>query len=218
MILALDTSTRNTSVALGDARTVWQLSTSGGEGASATILEQLDHLFALSGQSRAALTCLACGAGPGSFTGLRVSCSIIRSLAMALSLPVVMVSSLDALAHPFAGVEELYIVQRARTGHAYFARYQRGVPQGETRFLTPAETTTALEAAASGPFIAGDAASGFAALPQGAVVLDATGAPAAGDLIRLALPLHERQEYTPFEKVLPAYMRPSDAEEKSGVL
>jgi hypothetical protein len=49
------------------------------------------------------------------------------------------------------------------------------------------------------------------------VVLDSTGAPAAGDLIRLALPRHRRKEYAPFETIIPQYMRPSDAEENAGV-
>jgi tRNA threonylcarbamoyladenosine biosynthesis protein TsaB len=62
------------------------------------VLEDADLLFRESGASRAELTGVVVGTGPGSFTGLRLGLAAARGLALALELPVAGVSTLDALA------------------------------------------------------------------------------------------------------------------------
>ena len=62
------------------------------------VLEDVDDLFSASGATRAELTGVVVGTGPGSFTGLRLGLAAARGLALALELPVAGVSTLDALA------------------------------------------------------------------------------------------------------------------------
>ena len=62
------------------------------------VLEDADALFRVSGASRAELTGVVVGTGPGSFTGLRLGLAAARGLALALELPVAGVSTLAALA------------------------------------------------------------------------------------------------------------------------
>lgn len=65
------------------------------------------------------------GAGPGSFTGLRISFSIIKAFAMALNKPVISLSSFYSCAYPFCGTKEkIAVISDARRNLIYFAAYK----------------------------------------------------------------------------------------------
>jgi tRNA threonylcarbamoyladenosine biosynthesis protein TsaB len=62
--------------------------------------------------------------GPGLFTGMRVGIATANSLAMALDVPVVGVSSLDLLAHAHRATEQVVAaVVDARKGEVFYALY-----------------------------------------------------------------------------------------------
>ncbi|MBR9842648.1 MAG: tRNA (adenosine(37)-N6)-threonylcarbamoyltransferase complex dimerization subunit type 1 TsaB [Rhodobacteraceae bacterium] len=63
----------------------------------------LEEVLAEGGATWSDLSAIGVGIGPGNFTGIRLSVSAARGLALARSIPAVGVSSLDALAHGTQG-------------------------------------------------------------------------------------------------------------------
>ena len=103
-ILAFDTSTPCARVAVlspdGDC-----LATAEKTAArhSSNLLRLCDEVLCATGANVSELAALACGAGPGSFTGLRVGLAVAKGLALADRITLVLVSSLEALAVDLAG-------------------------------------------------------------------------------------------------------------------
>src|SRR5580658_4654878 len=62
----------------------------------------IDECLRAQGTHKRAVGGVVCGAGPGSFTGLRIGLSTAKGLCFALGLPLMMVSTLEVLAAPVA--------------------------------------------------------------------------------------------------------------------
>ena len=98
-LLAFDTSTPTARVALISADgecLVLRAKTAARH--SANLLGLVDEVLRESGLAVAGLGAIACVAGPGSFTGLRVGLAVAKGLALPSARPLILVSSLDALA------------------------------------------------------------------------------------------------------------------------
>ena len=76
---------------------------SAGQRQSHELLPRITALLQADRQRTPAVSALAVGIGPGSFTGLRVSMSVAKGLAVALDRPIVGVPSLAGLARVRAG-------------------------------------------------------------------------------------------------------------------
>jgi len=102
MILAINTSTLQFGLALldeeGTILAEYFMSKGGHFG---SLMPTLDFLLTSSKSSIHNLKCLTIAIGPGSFTGLRVGLSLAKGLCHALQIPIVGVSSLEALASQF---------------------------------------------------------------------------------------------------------------------
>jgi len=97
-ILALDTATEVCSVALlAGARCVERIEAVG-NGHSERILPMVDEVMNEAGVPLAEVDVIAFGAGPGSFTGLRIACGIAQGLAWSAGKRVAPVGNLRALA------------------------------------------------------------------------------------------------------------------------
>lgn len=123
-LLALDTSTENCSLALwldGDVISRQELA---GQRHSDLILPMLEALLGDAGLALGALDGIAFGAGPGSFTGLRIGCGVAQGLALGADLPVLGISTLLALAAAAPG-ERVIACLDARIGEIYHAAYER---------------------------------------------------------------------------------------------
>ncbi len=84
----------------------------------------LERLLRQSGLRAADLEALAFGSGPGSFTGLRIACGIVQGLAFARDLPVLGISSFEAIAEE-AGASRVIACLDARMGEVYYCAMQR---------------------------------------------------------------------------------------------
>ncbi len=98
LILSCDTSTAYYSVALsGDEHVLAEVSVEAGRKHSERLLETVDWLLRESSCDLSHVNVLAIAHGPGSFTGLRIGVAAWKGLALGAKLPLVGVSTLDAM-------------------------------------------------------------------------------------------------------------------------
>lgn len=146
-LLALDTSSDRSSVALWYQGRIWQESRTAPRQHAQLILPQIHALLAEAGVSLTQLDELAFGRGPGSFTGLRIAAATVQGLAMALDVPVVPVSTLAAQAwqiHQKTGAQQVLSCLDARMDEVYWAVYH--FQANAQPYFTQAETLSKPEA------------------------------------------------------------------------
>jgi len=122
-ILVLETSTRWLSVALWRDGALAERRAESLSGGSGLVLPWVHELLAEADLELTALDGIAFGAGPGSFTGLRLACGAAQGLAFGLDLPVVGVATLEALALA-SGEARVFACLDARMNEVYFAAYE----------------------------------------------------------------------------------------------
>jgi N6-L-threonylcarbamoyladenine synthase len=113
------------------------------------LLPAISALFAAHTLHREHLSCVVCGLGPGSFTGVRIAVATAKGIARGLRIPLFGVSTLDALAWGawLTGVRgSLGVVADAMRGEVYPARFEL-TDAGLTR-LDPHTVAVASEVAA----------------------------------------------------------------------
>jgi tRNA threonylcarbamoyladenosine biosynthesis protein TsaB len=159
-ILALETSTEHCSVALLCGERLLSRETLAGQRHSELVLPMVDAVLREAGFALGALDGIAFGAGPGSFTGLRIACGVAQGLAFGAGLTLAPVGTLRALARASSARRVLACLD-ARMGEIYLAAYEKS---GET-WLEVAEPQVC--AAGAAPDLPGDGwagcGSGFAA-------------------------------------------------------
>ena len=223
LVLAIETSTPQTSVALGTQQGVLasQL-VSWGVGHSEAVVPAIDHLLRLTEVRPDQVSGIAVGLGPGLFTGLRVGVATARALAQVLPAPVVGISSLDVLAFSVRHTRSrIGAVSDAKRGEVCYAFY-RPVPGGvarESEYMvgSPQRLAADLEASAEEALLVGGGALLYRReLEEAGTPLEfgttSTAFPDAVELLELALPRFEREETSRPEDVRPHYVRKSDAE------
>ncbi|HSA21686.1 MAG TPA: tRNA (adenosine(37)-N6)-threonylcarbamoyltransferase complex dimerization subunit type 1 TsaB, partial [Myxococcota bacterium] len=78
LLLALDTSTAVTAVALLDGERLLAERRQASGGHSRSLLPLVDELLAEAGRAREEIAAVAAGVGPGSFTGVRIGLSVAK--------------------------------------------------------------------------------------------------------------------------------------------
>lgn len=92
-------------------------------GGSDRLLPWVQQVLAEAGMSLQQLDAIAFGAGPGSFTGLRMACGVAQGLAYGADLPVIPVVTLAALALS-QGSGRILACLDARMKEVYYAAYE----------------------------------------------------------------------------------------------
>ncbi len=123
-ILALETSAEYCSVALLMGEDIHGSEAHAGQKHSELLLPMIDEVLRDCGLGIAELDAIAFGAGPGSFTGLRIGCGVAQGLAFPVGGRCVPVGSLEALAQASGG-ERVVVCADARMGQVYHAAFER---------------------------------------------------------------------------------------------
>ena len=123
-ILALETSTELCSAALWLDGKVDAREAVAGQRHSELLLPMIDALLVNHGLKAVDLDGVAFGAGPGSFTGLRIACGVAQGIAFGANVPVVGIGTLVALAE-LSQAERAVCCLDARVGEIYHAAYEK---------------------------------------------------------------------------------------------
>jgi tRNA threonylcarbamoyladenosine biosynthesis protein TsaB len=102
VILGIDTATRRPSIALAGAAAAAVRRLQEGAWHARALLPAIEALLDERGLSKNALAGIGAAAGPGSFTGVRIGLATAKGLGFALDIPVVGVSTLEAIARAVA--------------------------------------------------------------------------------------------------------------------
>ena len=144
--LAMDTSTEGCSVALSGSNEVYANFIVSRREHTQRILPMVDGLLQEANVSLNEVSALVYGRGPGSFTGVRIGIGIAQGLAFGAELPMIGVSTLQAMAQQAyvqQGATRVLAAIDARMGEVYWGEYQLNDQQlmvliGEEQVLPPA--------------------------------------------------------------------------------
>ena len=211
-ILAIETATEVLSLALGTGARVHETTLAAGARQAELILGEIDALLRRAGLGVRNLDAIAFGAGPGSFTGLRIACGVAQGIAAARVLPVLAVGTLEALAEA-SGVKRAIACLDARMGEVYHAAFERrdgtlheiipaGLDRPDALPLPPGEGWTGC-----GPGFAAHRAALVARLGARREAVRAEVLPTAAAVLRLAAPRLAAGERSDPERAVPVYLR-----------
>lgn len=223
-ILAADTSTKSGSVALLDGeRLVCERTQLALQTHNRRLLQTVDESLHAIGWTLDQVDLFAVTTGPGSFTGLRIGLTTIKTLAWALGKPLVGVPSPDALAEPlgYASLPVFSLID-AHRHEVFWARY---VPDGmgNVRRTSPYAVSSIepVIAATDGPALfCGDGWLAYRDVIEETLGERAFGPPAvyhgirAGCVGQLARRRFEEGDVEEVMTSAPLYVRPSEAELK----
>ncbi|HXH55502.1 MAG TPA: tRNA (adenosine(37)-N6)-threonylcarbamoyltransferase complex dimerization subunit type 1 TsaB [Gammaproteobacteria bacterium] len=128
-LLAIDTATDACSVALYVNDQILERFSIAARTHTRLLLPMIDDLLKEAAITLAEIDAFAFGRGPGSFTGIRIACSVIQALSFGINKPVVSVSTLRALAQGAArtsGATQVFASLDARLESLYWGLFEMG--------------------------------------------------------------------------------------------
>ncbi|MBN1903519.1 MAG: tRNA (adenosine(37)-N6)-threonylcarbamoyltransferase complex dimerization subunit type 1 TsaB [Deltaproteobacteria bacterium] len=128
MILAINSSTAQYSIALitGDGIIAAEYMVIPKGNTFTGFIPAIDMLLSSTGYDPSSLKAVATAKGPGSFTGLRVGLSAAKGIAYSRNIPLIAISSLDAIASPlsFTGMPVCAMIA-SRRDEVFYALYNK---------------------------------------------------------------------------------------------
>jgi tRNA threonylcarbamoyladenosine biosynthesis protein TsaB len=211
-LLAIECSTGVCSVALSCGGAVHERLGEAGRPHSEILLPLVDTLLSEAGFRLGRLDAIAFGAGPGGFTGLRLAASVAQGLAFGSGLPLVAVSSLEALARG-CGAPRVWACLDARMNEVYCAAYGVAGDEIEEMFAPQVVSPDAAPPPPGTGWLG--AGSGFSAYPHalaqrlGAAIerVDAAAFPRAAAVAALGAARMARGQAVPPERAALLYVR-----------
>lgn len=152
MLLAVDTSTQWSSLALYDgAQVLGEVGWYTRNHHTVELAPAVERLFKQCGVTPEQLTCLGVATGPGSFTSLRIGLAFVKGIALALHIPVVGIPTLNILAAalPVQSIPLAAVLQagRGRLGLMWYkAVKNRWQAQGDPQVTRAEELVEQIEA------------------------------------------------------------------------
>lgn len=126
-LLAIDASTDACSVALYDNGNIIAENELAPKAHTRVLLPMIDRLLAKASLTLADLDAFAFGRGPGSFTGIRIACSMVQAFGYAFQKPIIPISTLQALAagsYRTTHHKAIMAMIDARMGAVYWGLFQ----------------------------------------------------------------------------------------------
>ena len=215
--VALETATAAASVAVViDDQPAVELVASTDRHHTEALLPALAELLASTGHGPQDIDVIVVDVGPGLFTGLRVGVATARSLASALGLGLLSISSLELLAASVLEAPTCTAVVEARRAEVFVQSSELGSPRpravGEPLVLSPAALADELRAGTRAPLVVGDGAQRYAAELEaaGATLESSLEIPSAGAAATMAAAGLLGTPLAP-AAVVPHYLRDPDA-------
>lgn len=211
-LLAFDTSTEYLSLALIRDEKVSTFDVLAGQSHSQLILPQIQALLSEAAIQLKDLHGIAFGAGPGSFTGVRIAAGVAQGLGLGANLPVAGICTLQALAAA-SGADKVIACLDARMGEVYHAAYVKDASAWKVLSEPGLYKPDAVPALAGGAWVG--AGSGWQAYReqlsqayQGQLQqLMPELLPRADAVLRLAVPMFASGRALPAAEAMPIYIR-----------
>jgi tRNA threonylcarbamoyladenosine biosynthesis protein TsaB len=211
-LLAIDTATDALSLAVARGQAVREVSIRAGQRHAELVIGEIDRLLADAGLRVADLDAIVYGAGPGSFTGLRIACGVAQGIAAARAVPVLGIGTLEAIAEA-SGAPRVVACLDARMGEVYHAAFHRSSGVLQQAIPPGLHRPDAVPLPAGGDWIgagAGWSAYGEALRArhgEAVVAVRPEVLPSAAAMLRLATPRLLRGEGVDAAQALPVYLR-----------
>lgn len=124
LLLSLDTASTTLSLSLFENEKVLaKFDETMIRGQAERLIPEIQNLFFKAGREVKELSAVAVGVGPGSFTGVRVALATARGFGLALNVPVLGVSSLEAYA--YGAGEDVFVALDTKRGDFYVAGFDK---------------------------------------------------------------------------------------------